>query len=76
MTTPVVRYAPSPTGKLHLGNARPMLINWLFATARSGDYILRLDDTDTARSTEESMNAILPAWQGRFYTGPPETSKE
>ena len=66
MTTPVVRYAPSPTGKLHLGNARPMLINWLFATARSGDYILRLDDTDTARSTEESARGIEEdlAWLG------------
>ncbi|MBK8083516.1 MAG: glutamate--tRNA ligase [Devosia sp.] len=57
MTT--VRYAPSPTGRLHLGNARPALINWLFAKARSGTYVLRLDDTDTARSTEEFARGIV-----------------
>ena len=56
MTT--VRYAPSPTGRLHLGNARPALINWLFAKATGGQYILRLDDTDTARSTEEFAAGI------------------
>ncbi|MDP1732597.1 MAG: glutamate--tRNA ligase [Devosia sp.] len=54
----VVRYAPSPTGRLHLGNARPALLNWLFALARSGTYVLRLDDTDTARSTEEFARGI------------------
>lgn len=54
----IVRYAPSPTGRLHLGNARPALLNWLFAIARSGDYVLRLDDTDTARSTEEFARGI------------------
>lgn len=66
MSTPVVRYAPSPTGRLHLGNARPMLLNWLFAQARSGDYILRLDDTDAARSTEEFARGIEEdlAWLG------------
>ncbi len=56
MTT--VRYAPSPTGRLHLGNARPALLNWLFAKARSGIYVLRLDDTDTARSTEAFAEGI------------------
>ncbi len=55
----IVRYAPSPTGRLHLGNARPALLNWLFAKARSGTYILRLDDTDTARSTEEFARGIV-----------------
>jgi glutamyl-tRNA synthetase len=66
VSNPVVRYAPSPTGRLHLGNARPMLLNWLFAQARSGDYILRLDDTDTARSTEEFARGIEEdlAWLG------------
>jgi len=66
VSTPVVRYAPSPTGRLHLGNARPMLLNWLFAQARSGDYILRLDDTDTARSTDEYARGIEEdlAWLG------------
>ena len=55
----VVRYAPSPTGRLHLGNARPALLNWLFALARSGTYILRLDDTDRERSTEEFAEGIV-----------------
>jgi glutamyl-tRNA synthetase len=54
----VVRYAPSPTGRLHLGNARPALLNWLFALKHSGDYILRLDDTDTLRSKEEFADGI------------------
>ncbi|WP_055048441.1 glutamate--tRNA ligase [Devosia sp. A16] len=64
MTT--VRYAPSPTGRLHLGNARPALINWLFAKSTGGRYILRLDDTDTARSTEAFAEGIYAdlAWLG------------
>jgi glutamyl-tRNA synthetase len=56
--TTVVRYAPSPTGRLHLGNARPALLNWLYAIRTGGTYILRLDDTDTARSTEEFARGI------------------
>ncbi|MGV3491476.1 MAG: glutamate--tRNA ligase [Devosia sp.] len=62
----IVRYAPSPTGRLHLGNARPALFNWLFARANSGRYILRLDDTDTARSTEAFAQGIHDdlAWLG------------
>jgi len=56
--TVTVRYAPSPTGRLHLGNARPALLNWLFALRNGGTYILRLDDTDTARSTEEFARSI------------------
>lgn len=55
----VVRYAPSPTGRLHIGNARPAILNWLFAIARSGTYILRFDDTDRERSTEESAQGIV-----------------
>jgi glutamyl-tRNA synthetase len=55
----VVRYAPSPTGRLHLGNARPALLNWLFAKARSGKYILRIDDTDVERSTPEFELGII-----------------
>ena len=58
MTAPVVRYAPSPTGWLHLGNARPALLNWLFAQRQSAAYILRLDDTDTERSRIEFERAI------------------
>ena len=68
MTTPrpVVRYAPSPTGRLHLGNARPALLNWLFALRHGADYVLRLDDTDVARSTEEFAQGIETdlAWLG------------
>ena len=64
MTT--VRYAPSPTGRLHLGNARPALLNWLFAIKTAGKYVLRLDDTDVARSTEEFARGIEEdlAWLG------------
>ena len=46
-----VRFAPSPTGKLHVGNVRTALINWLFARAHGGQFVLRIDDTDLARST-------------------------
>ena len=61
-----VRYAPSPTGRLHLGNARPALLNWLFALKHDATYVLRLDDTDLARSTEESAAGIHVdlAWLG------------
>ncbi len=64
--TATVRYAPSPTGRLHLGNARPALLNWLFARANHGTYVLRLDDTDTARSTEAYALGIEAdlAWLG------------
>ncbi|HWA17841.1 MAG TPA: glutamate--tRNA ligase [Devosia sp.] len=66
MTGPIVRYAPSPTGRLHIGNARPALINWLFALKSNGTYILRLDDTDRERSTEEFARGIDTdlAWLG------------
>ena len=62
----IVRYAPSPTGRLHLGNARPAVLNWLFARRNNGQFILRLDDTDTARSTEEFAKGIETdlAWLG------------
>ena len=66
MTGPIVRYAPSPTGRLHIGNARPALLNWLFALRTGGTYVLRLDDTDLARSTEEFAQGIAEdlAWLG------------
>ena len=62
----IVRYAPSPTGRLHLGNARPALLNWLFALRTGAAYVLRLDDTDRARSTEEFARGIEAdlAWLG------------
>jgi glutamyl-tRNA synthetase len=66
MTGPIVRYAPSPTGRLHIGNARPALLNWLFALKSGGTYVLRLDDTDRERSTEEFARGIEVdlAWLG------------
>ncbi len=61
-----VRFAPSPTGFLHIGGARTALFNWLFARHFGGTFILRLDDTDEARSTEESTRSIfeLLEWLG------------
>jgi glutamyl-tRNA synthetase len=62
----VVRFAPSPTGLLHVGNARPALLNWLFARRHGGRFILRIDDTDLARSKPEHEEAIRQdlAWLG------------
>jgi nondiscriminating glutamyl-tRNA synthetase len=54
-----VRFAPSPTGKLHVGNARTALFNWLLARGQGGTFILRIEDTDTERSTRESEATIL-----------------
>ena len=53
MANPVVRFAPSPTGLLHVGNIRAALFNWLFARRHEGKFILRLDDTDRIRSKPE-----------------------
>jgi glutamyl-tRNA synthetase len=58
MSAIAVRFAPSPTGRLHVGNARAALLNWLFARKSGGSFLLRLDDTDTARSTEEFAEGI------------------
>jgi glutamyl-tRNA synthetase len=54
-----VRFAPSPTGFIHVGNVRAALMNWLFARQQGGEFILRLDDTDVERSTEEYADAIM-----------------
>jgi glutamyl-tRNA synthetase len=54
-----VRFAPSPTGYLHIGGARTALFNWLYAKARQGKFILRIEDTDTARSKKEYLDEIL-----------------
>jgi glutamyl-tRNA synthetase len=64
--TPTFRFAPSPTGFLHIGNARPAVINWLFAQKLGGKFILRIDDTDFARSKPEFTAAIERdlAWLG------------
>ncbi|WP_417451700.1 glutamate--tRNA ligase [Kordiimonas sp.] len=53
-----VRFAPSPTGKLHVGNIRAALVNWLFARQQGGTFVLRIDDTDRERSTAENEEAI------------------
>ncbi len=60
------RFAPSPTGYLHIGGARTALFNWLFARRHNGKFILRIEDTDVARSTKESIQAILDGmnWLG------------
>lgn len=60
------RFAPSPTGYLHIGGARTALFNWLFARHHRGRFVLRIEDTDVARSTEESIKAILDGmeWLG------------
>ena len=58
-----VRVAPSPTGYLHLGLARTALFNWLFAKHHNGTFVLRIDDTDVERSTEESLANILESFR-------------
>ncbi|MEM7197164.1 MAG: glutamate--tRNA ligase family protein, partial [Pseudomonadota bacterium] len=66
MKAPIVRFAPSPTGFLHIGGARTALYNWLFARHNHGAYILRIEDTDKARSTDAAIAAIIDAldWLG------------
>jgi glutamyl-tRNA synthetase len=66
MSKPIVRFAPSPTGRIHIGNARTALLNYLFAMRAHGRFILRFDDTDVARSREEFAQAIEVdlAWLG------------
>jgi len=66
MTTPRVRFAPSPTGYLHIGGARTALFNWLWARKLGGTFVLRIEDTDLARSTEESVQIVLDGmrWLG------------
>ncbi len=61
-----VRMAPSPTGPLHVGGARTALFNWLFARHHGGAFILRIEDTDVTRSTEENVHSILRSlsWLG------------
>ena len=54
-----VRFAPSPTGHLHIGGARTALFNWLYARSKGGKFILRIEDTDTTRSTDEYIEAII-----------------
>ncbi|MDB6176533.1 glutamate--tRNA ligase [Paracoccus sp. Z330] len=69
----VTRFAPSPTGYLHIGGARTALFNWLYARARGGSFLLRIEDTDRARSTPEATEAILQGlkWLGLDWDGEP-----
>ena len=72
-TVVVTRFAPSPTGFLHIGGARTALFNWLFAHHHQGKYLLRIEDTDRARSTEPAVAAILDGleWLGISGDGEP-----
>ncbi|HAD32552.1 MAG TPA: glutamate--tRNA ligase, partial [Methylophaga sp.] len=63
------RFAPSPTGYLHVGGARTALFSWLYARKHGGRFVLRIEDTDIERSSAESVNAILEGmtWMGLDY---------
>lgn len=69
----VTRFAPSPTGALHIGGARTALFNWLYARGRGGKFLLRIEDTDQTRSTPENTQAILDGltWLGIDWDGEP-----
>ena len=69
--TVITRFAPSPTGRLHVGNIRTALHNWLLAKQAGGRFLLRIDDTDAARSREEFVTAIRAdlAWLGLHPDG-------
>ncbi|MEM8951083.1 MAG: glutamate--tRNA ligase [Pseudomonadota bacterium] len=69
----VTRFAPSPTGFLHIGGARAALFNWLYARHHDGRFLLRIEDTDRARSTQEAIDAILDSmnWLGLTSDAPP-----
>ena len=66
------RFAPSPTGYLHVGGARTALFSWLYARSLSGECVLRIEDTDRARSTQASVDAIFAglSWLGLGFDGP------
>ena len=69
----ITRFAPSPTGYLHIGGARTALFNWLYAKHTGGKMLLRIEDTDQARSTEGAILAILDGlrWLGLDWDGEP-----
>ncbi len=69
MPTPRVRFAPSPTGYLHVGGARTALFNWLYARHTGGTHVLRIEDTDRERSTEEHTKVILDGLAGSELPG-------
>src|SRR3954471_7005572 len=71
--TVVTRFAPSPTGFLHIGGGRTALFNWLFAKGHDGKMLLRIEDTDRERSTDAAIAAILDGltWLGLDWDGEP-----
>ncbi|NWG25621.1 MAG: glutamate--tRNA ligase [Pseudorhodoplanes sp.] len=73
MTQIVTRFAPSPTGFLHIGGARTALFNWLYARGRNGKMLLRIEDTDRERSTQAAIDAIIDglSWLGIAWDGEP-----
>jgi glutamyl-tRNA synthetase len=70
-STVITRFAPSPTGYLHIGSARTALFNWLFAKHHQGQFLLRIEDTDQQRSTQEAVQTIFDSmeWLGLDYDG-------
>ena len=72
-TDVVTRFAPSPTGYLHIGGARTALFNWLFARHHDGRFLIRVEDTDRERSTEAAVKAIFDGldWLGLTADAPP-----
>ena len=78
MSTVVTRFAPSPTGYLHIGGARTALFNWLYARNRRGKFILRIEDTDQERSTPQAVQAILEGmrWLGITWDEGPHFQME
>ncbi|NNG03569.1 MAG: glutamate--tRNA ligase [Inquilinus sp.] len=76
--TVVTRFAPSPTGYLHIGGARTALFNWLYARRHQGRFLLRIEDTDRARSTDDAIRAILDgmAWLGLDWDGDAQSQFE
>lgn len=78
MTTPRVRFAPAPTGYLHVGGARTALFNWLFARHHGGTFVLRIEDTDVERSRQEWVNGIQAtlAWLGLHWDEGPYRQSE
>ncbi|NIP30049.1 MAG: glutamate--tRNA ligase [Candidatus Dadabacteria bacterium] len=72
------RFAPSPTGVLHIGGARTAIFNWLFSRNKDGEFVLRIEDTDKVRSTKESETEILESmkWLGLDWDGPPIRQSE
>ena len=73
-----VRFAPSPTGHLHIGNARTAILNWIFARHYKGTFVLRIEDTDAERSTRESEQSILNdlRWLGLDWDEGPDIGGE